>query len=118
MTITISTDVQALLGISTTIPAGLLTIADRWVTSKMEAKGLSIPTIATDSMKMTGAFICAAFYIDSKESNKSWNQSVNIAGASFSKSDAAKIWEQRAKDEIDVMVSSEDLIFEAVTYVD
>jgi hypothetical protein len=116
MAITVGDDVKALLGISTTIPSGLLTIADRWVTSRMEARGLSIPTTATDSMKLAGSFICAAFVIDSKESNKSWNQAVSLAGGSFTKSDAAKVWEQRAKDEIEAMTSSGEPIFEAVTY--
>jgi hypothetical protein len=121
MAITVDSDVEGLLGITISVPNVLLTLADRWVVSRMEAKSLSIPTVATDGMKLAGAFICAALYIDSKESNKAWNQQVVLggsAGSTFVKSDAAKIWEQRAIDQIDALASSSGELFEAVTYWD
>jgi hypothetical protein len=117
MSFTVSTDVQALLGIGDAIPTALLRQADVWVRTKMSADGIGIPDDATDDMKLAGAYICAAMFVESKASNKSWNQSVSIGGASFSNSDAAKQFRGNAKDLISAMSDGlSDFVFEAVTY--
>jgi hypothetical protein len=120
-TFTQETDVKALLGISETIPAALLTQADVWVQARMKAGLIDIPTPVTDEMKLAGAYICAAMFIDSKASNKSWNQSVSIGGASFTGSDIAEKFRKNAEDLIGSIIGStanddDSIIFEAVLY--